>query len=74
MLHKSHILLKVSLSLTNLVKQKDLSPIGAKILAPVTVCGLKELRNDSNFSEFWMQITAKANELVIGEPTLPHKR
>ena len=37
-------------------------------------CALKELRNDSKFEEFWVQTTANATELGIGEPTLPRKR
>ena len=38
------------------------------------MAGLKEFRSDSKFSEIWVQVTSKAFELSIGEPTLPHKR
>ena len=32
------------------------------------------MRNDSKFTESWQEITSKAIELDIGEPTLPHRR
>ena len=46
----------------------------AKKGASVVICTLKEMRNDSKFTEFWQEISSKATELDIGEPTLPRRR
>lgn len=60
--------------LSKALQKKDLSAIAAKKYASITMHGLKELRDDTKFGEFWLQTTAKATELGIGEPTLPRKR
>ena len=60
--------------LSKALQRKGLSAIAAKKFSSITICALKELRNDSKFEEFWVQTTAKATELGIGEPTLPRKR
>ena len=61
-------------TLSKALQKKDLSAIAAKKYASITVSGLKELRGDSKFAEFWTQATDKASELSIGEPTLPRRR
>ena len=60
--------------LNKALQKKDLSAIAAKKYASVTICALKELRNDLKFGEFWLETTAKAIELGVSEPTLPRKR
>ena len=60
--------------LSKALQKKDLSAIAAKKYASVTICALKELRNDLKFGEFWLETTAKAIELGVSEPTLPRKR
>ena len=37
----------------------------------VTVTGIKELRSDAQFNNFWREVNRKAAELNIDEPTLP---
>ena len=61
-------------TLSRAFQKKDLSAIVAKKGASVVICTLKEMRNDSKFTEFWQEITSKAIELDIGEPTLPRRR
>lgn len=61
-------------TLSKAFQKKDLSAIVAKKGATVVITTLKELRCDSKFSELWMEVTGKAVELDIGEPTLPRRR
>ena len=65
---------RITDTLSKALQKKDLSAMAAKKCASVTVSGLKDLRSDSKFSEYWAEVTGKASDLGIAEPTLPRKR
>ena len=67
-------LFRITDTLSKALQKKDLSAMAAKKCASVTVSGLKDLRSDSKFSEYWAEVTGKASDLGIAEPTLPRKR
>lgn len=67
-------LFRITDTLSKALQKKDLSAMAAKKCASITVSGLKDLRSDSKFSEYWAEVTGKASDLGIAEPTLPRKR
>lgn len=56
------------------MQAKRVFAVEAKKYIAVTVASLKELRNDSNFDEFWSGVKQNADKLDVDEPVLPRKR
>ena len=54
------------------MQAKRVFAVEAKKYVAVTVASsLKELRNDSNFDEFWSGVKQNADKLDVDEPVLP---
>ena len=60
--------------LSRALQAKRVFAIEAKKYIAVTVYGLKDLRSDSKFDDFWSGVKEKAEELDVDEPVLPRRR
>lgn len=60
--------------LSRALQAKRVFAVEAKKYVAVMVASLKELRNDSNFDEFWSGVKQNADKLDVDEPVLPRKR
>ena len=60
--------------LSRALQAKHVFAIEAKKYIAITVDGLKDLRSDSQFDDFWSGVKEKAEELDVDEPVLPRRR
>ena len=56
------------------MQAKHVFAVEAKKYVAVAMASLKDLRNDSNFDEFWSGVKQNAEKLDVDEPILPRKR
>ena len=68
------LLLSHSENLSKILQSADISAAEAQQIVQMTLKTLKDMKTEDKFRSFWLSAIKTAEELGVGEPTLPRKR